>query len=122
MAYIIGTLVVCAVISAVTLARVGHPLMGGLLGLFLGPIGVLASVLMFAHYRTLERQKESDRRLAAMFRQTQKAMKPPEKPAQAAPAAAAVVREERECPFCAELILKKARVCKHCRRDVEPVL
>jgi hypothetical protein len=30
-------------------------------------------------------------------------------------------RDERECPFCAEPILKKAKVCKHCRRDVEPL-
>ena len=30
-------------------------------------------------------------------------------------------RDERECPYCAEMILKKARVCKHCGRDVEPV-
>ena len=30
-------------------------------------------------------------------------------------------RDERECPWCAELILKKARVCKHCGRDVEAV-
>ncbi len=30
-------------------------------------------------------------------------------------------RDERECPFCAEMILKKARVCKHCGRDVEPI-
>lgn len=30
-------------------------------------------------------------------------------------------RIERECPFCAELILSKARVCKHCGRDVEPL-
>ena len=30
-------------------------------------------------------------------------------------------REERECPHCAELILRKAKVCKHCGRDVEPV-
>ena len=30
-------------------------------------------------------------------------------------------REERECPYCAERILKKARVCKHCGRDVEPL-
>ncbi len=29
------------------------------------------------------------------------------------------VRDERECPHCAELILKKARVCKHCQREVE---
>ena len=31
------------------------------------------------------------------------------------------IREERECPYCAEPILKKARVCKHCGRDVEPL-
>jgi formylglycine-generating enzyme required for sulfatase activity len=31
-------------------------------------------------------------------------------------------REERECPYCAERILKKARVCKHCGRDVEPMV
>lgn len=31
------------------------------------------------------------------------------------------VRDERECPYCAERILKKARVCKHCGRDVEPL-
>ena len=30
-------------------------------------------------------------------------------------------REERECPFCAERILARARVCKHCGREVEPV-
>ncbi len=28
--------------------------------------------------------------------------------------------QERECPYCAETILAKARVCKHCGRDVEP--
>jgi len=33
----------------------------------------------------------------------------------------AEVRDERECPYCAEKILKKARFCKHCRRDVEPL-
>ena len=32
------------------------------------------------------------------------------------------VREERECPYCAERILKKARVCKHCGHDVEPMV
>jgi formylglycine-generating enzyme required for sulfatase activity len=32
------------------------------------------------------------------------------------------VRDERECPYCAERILKKARVCKHCGRDVEPLV
>lgn len=30
-------------------------------------------------------------------------------------------RLERECPYCAERILARARVCKHCGRDVVPV-
>lgn len=29
-------------------------------------------------------------------------------------------RVERECPYCAERILARARVCKHCGRDVVP--
>ena len=32
------------------------------------------------------------------------------------------VRDERECPYCGQKILKKARVCKHCKRDVEPMV
>lgn len=32
------------------------------------------------------------------------------------------IRDEQECPYCAELILKKARVCKHCGREVEPLV
>ena len=30
-------------------------------------------------------------------------------------------REERDCPYCAERILAKARVCKHCGREVQPL-
>jgi uncharacterized membrane protein YdbT with pleckstrin-like domain len=30
-------------------------------------------------------------------------------------------RDERDCPHCAERILARARVCKHCGRDVNPV-
>lgn len=35
--------------------------------------------------------------------------------------AAGPPRDERDCPHCAERILKRAKVCKHCGRDVEPV-
>ena len=35
---------------------------------------------------------------------------------------AAGPREERDCPYCAERILVRARVCKHCGRDVEPLV
>jgi uncharacterized membrane protein YdbT with pleckstrin-like domain len=30
-------------------------------------------------------------------------------------------REERDCPYCAERILIRAKVCKHCGREVEPL-
>jgi uncharacterized membrane protein YdbT with pleckstrin-like domain len=43
--------------------------------------------------------------------------------AASAPAASVEPREpraERDCPYCAERILARARVCKHCGRDVAP--
>ena len=33
----------------------------------------------------------------------------------------AAARVERDCPYCAERILARARVCKYCGRDVVPV-
>jgi uncharacterized membrane protein YdbT with pleckstrin-like domain len=42
--------------------------------------------------------------------------------ASAAPSAPQPAREERDCPYCAERILARARVCKHCGRDVEPLV
>jgi membrane protein YdbS with pleckstrin-like domain len=41
-------------------------------------------------------------------------------PGAAAPPGAGEPRVERECPYCAERILARARVCKHCGRDVAP--
>ena len=32
-----------------------------------------------------------------------------------------VPRDERDCPYCAERILTRAKVCKHCGRDVAPL-
>jgi uncharacterized membrane protein YdbT with pleckstrin-like domain len=45
----------------------------------------------------------------------------PAAPAATPIAGSAAPRDERDCPYCAERILKRARVCKHCGRDVEPV-
>ncbi len=44
-------------------------------------------------------------------------------PDAAVPAAGARVepRVERECPYCAERILARARLCKHCGREVLPI-
>jgi hypothetical protein len=39
----------------------------------------------------------------------------------AAPVLPSESREERECPYCAERILKKAKVCRFCGREVTPL-
>ena len=31
-------------------------------------------------------------------------------------------RDERDCPYCGERILVRAKVCKHCGREVEPIV
>jgi uncharacterized membrane protein YdbT with pleckstrin-like domain len=36
-------------------------------------------------------------------------------------AAVGAPRDERECPYCAERILARAKLCKHCGREVEPL-
>jgi uncharacterized membrane protein YdbT with pleckstrin-like domain len=41
-------------------------------------------------------------------------------PALAGTAEPRASRDERDCPYCAERILARARVCKHCGRDVAP--
>lgn len=40
---------------------------------------------------------------------------------EARPIVSAAGRVERDCPYCAERILARARVCKHCGRDVSPL-
>lgn len=42
-------------------------------------------------------------------------------PAYVPHASTPAVREERDCPYCAERVLARARVCKHCGRDIEPL-
>ena len=52
------------------------------------------------------------------------AMAAEERRAPAAPAIAEAGggREERECPFCAERVLVKAKICRFCGRELPPVL
>jgi len=103
-------------------------LTGALIIILLLIILAVVGLRMFVK-RTSEQRAAHDARLAAMAQTYLVAAK--KKAAAEAKAAEAVVpqsvpvasgiREERECPFCAEPILKKAKVCKHCGRDVEPL-
>ena len=74
---------------------------GCLLGGLLGPIGLIIAW-------TMRDSAKLDRETAVQAREAAKLE--------------AEAREERECPYCAERILTKARVCKHCGHDVEPLV
>lgn len=95
---------------------------------------MLLVVLLIAAIRTYskraaEHRAAHDARLRAMAQiqlaTARKKKAADEAAAKAAPApvletpAIPPAREERDCPFCAEPILKKAKVCKHCGRDVD---
>lgn len=83
---------------------------------------VIAIALSFRLFmqRAAKQRAAHDARLRAMAHATMAAMK--KKHVATAAPSGTHIREERECPYCAELILQKARVCKHCGRDVDPAL
>ncbi len=93
-------------------------------------IGVVLAARLFMKRAAVQRAAH-DARLRMMAQATITAMKKKQQASEtvataapsgrgAAEGSGTHIREERECPYCAELILKKARVCKHCGRDVEP--
>lgn len=85
-------------------------------------IAVVLAIRLFLR-RQREQRAAHDARLRAMAQVYLAAAKKKQAAGAAAPPkeTAAPLREERDCPFCAERILMKARVCKHCGRDVEPL-
>ena len=95
--YLLLFAVLCGVIGYLILNPFQKGQQGCLLGGMLGPLGVIITLVQRANYR-----REETLGL------------PPDH-------VGAVHRDERECPHCAEQILSKAKVCKHCGRDVEPI-
>jgi hypothetical protein len=95
-----------SILSAAVLSRYNKAGTGFLLGLFLGPFGLLFALVMRSGESKKEDQKRHDEQMIAMaeLKSGQESTRP-----------------ERECPYCAENILAKAKVCKHCGKDVEPI-
>jgi hypothetical protein len=76
---------------------------GVLLGLFFGPIGVLIALIWRANLSQARTQREQH-----LVIDDNGFIKDAN-------------RDERDCPYCAERILARAKVCKHCGKDVASV-
>jgi hypothetical protein len=97
--------VLCSILGAAMLGRYNKAGTGFLLGAILGPFGLLFALLIRSNENKKEDQRSHDQQMKAIEALT----------------AGHEDRSERECPYCAEKILAKARVCKHCGRDVQPL-
>lgn len=71
----------------------------------------IASPLEFRKRVQAEAMAADDRRVQAL----------PPSPLAVNAAGIPAPREERECPYCAERVLARARVCRFCGRDLPPV-
>lgn len=78
--------------------KAGH---GLVLGLLLGPFGVLIAAVQRSNWK-----EEAERRQQYLERRRQNEDSDER------------ARIERECPRCAGVILRRVEVCKHCGRDV----
>lgn len=101
MGAVIAFWILCGIAGAAMLSRFNKAGTGCLLGGLLGPIGLIIAWTMRDSAK-MDREKAVEAREAARV--------------------AAEARDERECPYCAERILSKARVCKHCGREVGPLI
>jgi DNA-directed RNA polymerase subunit RPC12/RpoP len=90
--------ILCGVAGGAMLSRFNKAGTGFLLGLLLGPIGLIIAWTMRDSAK-LDDAKRSPPLVAS-----------------------SELRDERDCPYCAERILAKAKVCKHCGREVEPMV
>jgi len=81
------------------------PWLGIFLCLFLGPLGILIALII-----RMNAASEESRTFHIETLHSRESIGPNEH-----------ARKERECPYCAEMILAKAIVCKHCNRDVETI-
>jgi len=95
----------CPILGAAILSRHNKAGTGFLLGAILGPIGLLFAIVI----RSNENKKEEDKKHQELLSVLEESQVNP-----------ANDKPERECPFCAETILKKAKLCKHCGKELEP--
>jgi uncharacterized membrane protein YdbT with pleckstrin-like domain len=97
-------------LSKVEAIGVDQTVLGRLLGF--GTVHITGTGGTRETFRKISRPLELRRQIQAQIVAAE------ERRSRAGLAAPSGPREERECPWCAERILVKARVCKHCGREV----
>lgn len=102
-----------AILGAAMLSRYNRAGTGLLLGLLLGPFGLLFALVI----RSGESKKEEQKRHEEQLQEIRKTGEADEEARKAKKGRE--VRIERECPFCAEKILIKAKVCRFCGKEVD---
>lgn len=89
--------IVCGVFAAIIASSKGRSFLAWLiLGLLFGIFALLASGFMPSINKS-EAQSQIDKKIKS------------------------ITNDERKCPFCAEIIKKEAKLCKHCGKEVEPI-
>lgn len=97
----------CGALGAVILSRYDKAGTGCLLGVILGPIGVIIAWVMRDNQKTDETVAAAQSSSTVQTEET-------------GSTSTKWGRAKRKCPHCAEVILLEAKVCKHCGRDVQP--
>jgi uncharacterized protein with PIN domain len=96
----------CSILGATILSSSNHAGTGFLLGAILGPFGVLFALVMSSGKNKDIEQKRHEEQMQSMADlKSDKENK----------------KQERECPYCAETVLQKAKICKHCGSELPPV-
>lgn len=75
-------------------------------------------------FRNIGSPFEFRRQVQAQVSAAEEYQRPAVRPVESAPQShppLPPLRDERDCPYCAERVLARARVCKHCGREIEPI-
>jgi uncharacterized membrane protein YdbT with pleckstrin-like domain len=104
-------------LSKVEAIGVDQGIVGRLLGY--GSINITGTGGTEELFPQISRPLEFRRQIQSQIVEQEERRGPPRSQGMASEAAGG--RVERECPYCAEPILARARVCKHCGRDVAPL-
>lgn len=101
--------ILCGILGAAMLSSYNKAGTGFLLGLLLGPLGLLFALVVRSNAKSEEEKKKHEEQMEAMN-------------ALASKQESESSEDTMECPYCAETIKKKAKICRFCNKELsEPV-